>query len=1015
MKLEMIPEINAPVVTIQTMYPGASPNEVARKITEPIEQRISNLDGVDVVSSSSFSSVSLIQVQYNFDKDMDKAEEEAKEAVADLHLPEGVNTPSVSRLRIDAFPVMSLAVVDGKASRDELTRMVEEKVVPALEGVDGVSSVQIAGQQVKKVHIEYKQEQLKKYGLDERTVNEIIKASAGNYSLGLFQFGNSEKVVELNGEIHSLTELKGLKVPAIPSGDGAATPQPGGGKASAPMFAGGKAPVGVPTIQLQDIADIKEVSEAESVSRTNGKESIGIQIVKDPEANTVDVVNGVKEEISQLKDKIDGLEIFTVFDQGKPIEKSVSTMLNKALVGAGFAFLIILLFLRNVRTTLISVVSIPLSLVMALLILKQMDITLNIMTLGAMTVAIGRVVDDSIVVIENIFRRMTLRGEMLKGKELVQEATREMFKPILSSTVVTGAVFLPLGLVDGPVGELFLPFALTVVFALAASLIVAITVVPMLAHALLKKDLDQKTPDTGEDHKDQPGRLAEMYKQILNWSLNHKVLSFGLAIVLLVSSLGLVPVVGVSFLPSDEEKMIVVTFDPEPGQTRKGIEDIAQSIEDYFQKRTGVDVIQYSVGGKNPMRPGKTNQVMFFVKYKEDYENFAAEKDKVMKDLKERKDPGTWESQEAASSTGNNNQLQVNVYGESMAQLRTAVKDIMNTAEKTGSVQHIDSSLSESYDQYTLLPNREKLSQYGLTAGQIAMALSHVGENPALITLKNDDKETSVYVEVEKKHYNTRSDLEKTKIQTPLGLEISLADVVDIKEEKAADTITRRDGKISASITMDAKGNDVSRVSAELQKEIDSLQLPAGVSVEYSGVTEQIKESFTQLGLAMLAAIAIVYLILVITFGGGLAPFAILFSLPFTIIGGLMGLWVTGETISVSTLIGALMLIGIVVTNAIVLVDRVIQKEKHGLSTREALLEAGVTRLRPILMTAIATVGALLPLAFGLEGSGLISKGLAVTVIGGLTSSTLLTLVIVPVVYEWVLGARSKKRAELKS
>lgn len=1007
MKLEMIPNITAPQLMVQTSYPGASPDEVSENVTKPIEQRVQNMAGVDMVTSTSMQNVSSIQIQYDFDKDMKEAEDEVKEALAKLNLPEGAQDPETSRLSLNEFPILAFSMTSDQLSPQALTEKVENEVVPALEGVGGVASVDVAGQQVVEGQLKYKPDQLKKYGLDENTVNDLIKASAGNYPLGLYTFGDAEKLMEINGEIHSLKELKELEIPAVGQGQGAAGSAPMQG-AGAPADAAMAAQAGIPTVKLKQIADIEEVQQAESINLTNGKEWIGVQVIKAPDANTVEVVDGINQELDKLKGEIDGLNVFTAFDQGKPIEDSVDTMLNKALIGSLFAFLVILLFLRNFRTTLIAVISIPLSLVMALLVLKQMDITLNVMTLGAMTVAIGRVVDDSIVVIENIYRRMKAKGEALRGKELVLAATREMFVPILSSTLVTVAVFIPLGLVKGPVGELFLPFALTVAFALLSSLVVAVTVVPLLTHTLFRKGLEEENPS--ESEKEETGRLARGYRRLLNASLNHKWISAGVALILLVGSLFLVPLIGVSFLPGDEEKVMYVTFDPAPGQTEENIINIAEDANDFLQKRDGVEMVQTTIGGGNPMNFGGSDQALFFVRYDEDFEGFSQERDQVMKDLEKREDPGSWGSLDMGASAGSN-QLELHVYGSDLDQIRPVVDDVMKAAEKTGEVDNVDSSLSEAYEQYTLVPDREELARYGLTPAQLVGELGRMGERPVLTTIKQDGKDVSVYLEADKTSYKDKAALEKKKISTPMGQQVALDQLVKVEEGESPDTVSRRDGKLSASVTMDIKGDDVSSATRALQQEVDNLDLPAGVTVEFGGVSEQITEGFTQLGLAMLAAIAIVYLVLVITFGGGRAPFAILFSLPFTVIGGLAALWIAGETISIPAMIGALMLIGIVVTNAIVLIDRVIHMENEGLSTRDALLEAAGTRLRPILMTAIATIGALLPLAFGLEGGGLISKGLGVTVIGGLTSSTLLTLIIVPLVYEVLMKKRKSKEA----
>lgn len=994
MKLETIPNINMPVVMVSTVYPGATPQEVADKVTIPIEQRIKNLSGVETVNSTSSQNISSIQIQYNFDKDMDKAQEEVKEAVNSIELPDQVKDSNVSRLNMNEFPILSLSISNKNQSAEELTKTVEQDILPELESIEGVSKVQASGQYVKEVQMTFDDKKMDTLGLTEDTVKQLIQGSNVSIPMGLVTFDDKQKSVVVDGNIQSLDDLKNLEIPVTPK-------QPQIENQTTPP-AGAGVGVGIPTVKLKDIASIKLVGKHESISKTNGVQSIGVQVTKGSDANTVDVADKVTDKLNKLKKDHEGLKIVSMFDQATPIKDSVNTMLNKAIIGAIFAVIIILLFLRDIKSTIISVISIPLSLLMAILALKQMDISLNIMTLGAMTVAIGRVVDDSIVVIENIYRRMALPGEKLKGSTLIREATKEMFKPIMSSTIVTIAVFLPLGLVKGTVGELFLPFALTIVFALLASLLVAITIVPMFADSLFKNGVKKS------HHKEGHGKLAGFYKKVLNWSLNHKLITFGLAVLLLVGSLFLVPAIGVSFLPSDEQKMMIATYNPEPGETLENVEKITTKAEKYLEDRNGVKNIQYTLGSSDPMGFGNSNSSLFFIEYDKDTKNFDKEPEKVINDLQNMTGKGEWKSQDFAS-TGSNT-LELLVYGDELDDIKPVVNDVKEIMEKNKSLKNVDTSLSQAYDEYTLVADQSKLSKLGLTAGQIGMQLNQVGETPVLTTIKNDGKELNVYIQVDKKNYKDISDLTNTKIKSPLGMDVKISDVMKTKTGESPDSITRKDSRIYASVSGDIKGKDVAKVSAAVQKKVDDLDLPSNIKVSMGGVTQDINESFTQLGLAMLAAIAIVYLVLVITFGGALAPFAVLFSLPFTIIGGLLALLISKETLSISAMIGALMLIGIVVTNAIVLIDRVIHKQNEGLSTREALLEAGATRLRPILMTAIATVGALLPLAFGFEGGGLISKGLGVTVIGGLTSSTLLTLLIVPIVYEFLMKFKKKKK-----
>ncbi|ASS86942.1 Swarming motility protein SwrC [Geobacillus lituanicus] len=1022
MKLETIPNINVPFISVSTVYPGATPEEVAKKVTEPIEQRVEHLDGVTVVRSSSFQHASFVQIEYEFDKDMEKAQNEVKEALSHLKLPDGAQEPDVSRISFSAFPVISLSVTNPDESLAELTETVERHVVPELEGIDGVDSVEVAGQQMQEVNIRFDEQKLKQYGLTEQSVINVIQASAVSLPLGLYTFGDTEKSVVIDGRIVTVDDLKALRIPIAPANGAAQSPMAGGeGMGAAGQMQGMAAGQGaaaqtqgaasgqagtspsIPSVSLSDLAEVEVVAKAESISRTNGEPSIGVQIVKAQDANTVTVVNAVKEKIKDLEKRYDGLRIITVFDQGQPIEDSVNTMVDKAVFGALFAVIVIFLFLRNIRTTLISVVSIPLSLLIAILLLYEMDITLNLMTLGAMTVAIGRVIDDSIVVVENIYRRMTLPDEPLTGKELIVSATKEMFIPIASSTIVTVAVFLPLGLVKGMVGELFLPFALTIVFALLASLIVAVTVVPALAHWLFRNGVAAKRVRA----KERKSLLASWYKTVLRWSLDHKLIVSGAAVLLLVASLFLVPYVGVSFLPSDEQKMIVATYSPAPGQTVDQVERIAKEVEAFFEKRDGVKNIQLSVGGGNPMNPGQDNAALFYVEYDPDVKNFAEEKEKVMKALDERGDKGEWQSQDV-SGTGTSNVIELNVYGDQMEEIEPIVEKVADILRDHDELTNVKTSMSARFEEYTLVADQKKLSEFGLTVAQIAAALSENGERQAIATVKQDGEDLNVYIATEKEQYDDIRDLMKKTIVSPIGIQVLIEDVAELKKGHTYSEVQRYDGRVYASVSAEVKTKDVAAVSADVQKAIDKLRVPSNVDVHMGGVTEDIEEAFTQLGLAMLAAVAIVYFVLVVTFGGGLAPFTILFSLPFTVIGALLALFIADETISISAMIGMLMLIGIVVTNAIVLIDRVIHKERDGLSTREALLEAAGTRLRPILMTAIATVGALLPLAFGMEGGALISKGLGVTVIGGLTSSTLLTLIIVPIVYETLMKWKKK-------
>ncbi|WP_226537040.1 efflux RND transporter permease subunit [Fictibacillus halophilus] len=993
MNMETIPDVSIPYLMVMDVYPGATPEKVMEDVSMPIEKAVEGLEDVKAVYSNSYSNMSNIQVEYEYGIDMDEAKRELQSALDAVNLPEAAQEPTVTAISMNMMPVAALSVSSTKEDIVELTSTVEEIILPKIEKIDGVASAKITGQHIEEVDLTYNKAKMSEFNLTEEKVKEMIQASNMAVSLGLYEFEEGEEAVAVDGKFMTTDELKNMMFPIKPS---AQNP--------------------TPFVKLSEIADIKTVGKVESVSRTNGDEAIAIQIVKEQQANTVDVVDSVKKLIKEEKSKIDGLVIDVSLDQGKPIEESVTTMIEKAVFGGLIAVLIILLFLRDFKSTIISIISIPVSIFMALLLLNWMNITLNIMTLGAITVAIGRVIDDSIVVVENIYRRLHLKEEKLNGRALIREATIEMFKPILSSTLVTVAVFAPLIFVGGMVGELFAPFALTMTFALGASLIVAITIVPALSHFLFKKKLyGEKTKGS---HKE-AGKLSNWYKGILNKSLNHKIITSLLAVILLAGSLALTPIIGFSFMGSEEDKVMYLTYTPEAGELKEETLANVEELEEEMLKRDYIDIVQISVTeNADPMMAmagGGAGGALMYLIFDPDMENFPEVREDIEDYAADIGQSGEWKSQNFAASTGTENEVSYTFYSEDLNKLNKAVKMAEDVMKKNDNLEDVSSSAKDAFVEHTFNVDQNELLKYGLTTGQIVMMLNPAKTDDVLTTIEKDGDTLDVIVQQEQaKQPKSVDDILARQVPTALGTTMPLSELVKVEEGTTLNTLARSKGEYYATVSGKAIGDDISKATSEVQKDIDKLDMPKGVTVGVAGVQADMTETFTQLGAAMLAAIAIVYFILVVTFREGVAPFAILFSLPFAVIGSFVGLLIAGETISVSVMMGLLMLIGIVVTNAIVLVDRIIHMERDGMSMREAILEAGATRLRPILMTAIATIGALIPLAIGSGGGGLISKGLGITVIGGLTSSTLLTLIIVPIVYEVLSKIFKKNRKEVE-
>ncbi|WGT40744.1 efflux RND transporter permease subunit [Lysinibacillus sp. 1 U-2021] len=995
MKMESIPDISIPYLIVMGVYPGATPEQVMNDLSIPFEKSIESLEDVKAVYSTSSSNVAQVQVEYDYGIDMDEKKRQLEAALDNLKLPEGAQEPTIMAISMNMMPVVALSVSSSKEDIVDLTSTVEDVLLPKIEKIDGVASATITGQHIEQVSFKYDEEKMAALGLTEDTVKQMIQASDMSLSLGLYQFTVGEQAVSVDGKVKSVDELKDLLIPVTPS---ATNPSP--------------------FVRLGDIAKIEVEGKVQSVSRTNGQDAIAIQIVKGQDANTVTVVNAVKDLMKDEEKRLDGLNVEISLDQGAPIEDSVFTMIEKAVFGGAIAVLIILLFLRDFKSTIISIISIPVSIFMALLLLNWMDITLNIMTLGAITVAIGRVIDDSIVVVENIYRRIHLKQEKLTGRALIREATIEMFKPILSSTLVTVAVFAPLIFVGGMVGELFMPFALTMTFALGASLLVAITIVPALSHFLFRKKLYGEK--TESQHKE-VGKLAIWYKGVLEKVLNHKIITSVLAILLLVGSLALTPLIGFSFMGSQEEKVMYLTYTPATGELADETAANVEKVEKELMKRKDVDILQVSITDANNVDPsammmgGGAGGALMYLIFDPDMEDFPKAREEVEDYVFNIGQSGEWKSQNFSSMSMSSNEVSYTLYSDDLDKLRDAVKQVEGALKEVDGLEDIKSDNEDPYVEHVLKVEQKNVLQYGLTTAQIVMALNSNTSQEVLTTVKNDGKDIDVIVQRDAKAAATSlDDVLATEIKTALGTTMTIGELIDVEEGTTLNSLSRSKGEYFATVSGTIIGDDISKATTAADKKIDKLDLQKGVTLGVAGVAADMQETFTKLGIAMLAAIAIVYFILVVTFGEGLAPFAILFSLPFAVIGAFIGLFVTGQTISVSVMMGLLMLIGIVVTNAIVLVDRIIHMEYDGLSMREAILEAGATRLRPILMTAIATIGAMIPMALGTGGSGLISKDLAITVIGGLLSSTLLTLVVVPIVYEMLSKMLKKNRKDIE-
>lgn len=1014
LKVDQFPEIEFPQISVEAVYPSASPDDVDKQVVSKLETALKGIEGATKLTSSSYESIGILNIEFPFDTDMDKVEQQIDAAIQDANLPEEATT-KLNRLSFGSFPIYNISFFskDGK----DIEKILKDDIEPELNKIPGINSVSVGGYKDDLVQITVDKEKATEAGLSLSSIKEQINGKYVSFPSGQLSENDSKIPIRVEEKLENLDKLKDLQLtPAAGAASSSNNGQTGGSSAGGPPqgatqgppsttggTAADQAPEPAEPIRLEDIAKIEAVSQQSEKTRYDLKDSLSMAITKKQDANTVEIADEVTKILNKYDDQVD----YTIgIDSAKDIEESVATLVKEGLLGALFASLAVLLFLRNLRATIIAIVSIPLSLLIAAIFLNWQDISLNIMTLGGMAVAVGRVVDDSIVVIENIFRRVR-KSESGMTDEIIEQSTKEILKAITSSTLTTVVVFLPIGFVGGITGKFFLPFALTIIFSLLASLLVAITIVPILAKFAFKK----------VPAEEKEGVLQRWYGKLIEKSLSHKAIILVVSFVLLGGSLAIVPRLGFTFIPNEASKTLTASLELPAATSLEKTSDVSFEMEKMFDKEQAIADVTTSVGARDFTTGLRLdNKASYFLNLKDgvNVEKTIKSLETQMEDIAQDENVDVKISVAELSTGGppSNNNVDVDLFSNDLEALQEAAKLVEDNMSQNNDLKYITNNFSEKQKQYLVEIDPEKASDRGLSGFQILGTVNDQTKPVTVGTLNLDNKDQDVQLSYEE-GLVSKEDLEDVQLFSANG-PVALKDVANVNEVETFTSIQKLDGKVYARVSGQVKGDDVQNVSNAVKADVEKIDLPDGVSLTSGGGNDDTVEIFQSLGIAIVVAIGLVYLTMLITFGKARIPFIILSSLIFVPIGSLVTLFLANEPLSVSVMIGFLMLIGIVTTNAIVLVDRIGQNVGRGMPIRESLIEAGKTRLRPILMTAFATIMALVPLALTTSSGTLISKGLALTVIGGLTTSTLLTLIIVPVVYELFFFKKAKKERTTK-
>jgi HAE1 family hydrophobic/amphiphilic exporter-1 len=990
LKQELLPDIEFPVITVVTPYPGAGSSDVLEQVTRPIERTIGAIPRLELIQSTSSNSISLVVTQFAFGTDVPKTTQEIEDALAKANLPTGA-TPTVQALNINAAPVVISSIAatspDGLEAAAEIAR---REIVPEVAAIDGVARADLTGGLETRLAVTLDPAKLAASNVSTDQIVGVLKANNLTLPSGQINTDGSKTPVSTIGRLTSVEQVQNLVV---------------GSTGTAPNLT----PVtlgSLGTVELESIATT-------GYGRTNGQPALTLTVSKTSNANTVEVADAVQAKLAEIGARhTDVMTITTVQDLSTFIKESRDGLLREGGLGAVFAVITIFLFLFSIRATLVAAISIPLSILTALVVMQLTGVTINIMTLGGLAVAVGRVVDDAIVVLENIYRHRSLGEDRLTASI---NGPREVAGAITASTLTTVAVFLPLGFVGGLVSQFFLPFALTVTFALLASLACALTVVPVLAYLLIRK-VDQKVDEHGE-----PARSIWVrgYTPVIKGVLRSRWTALGvvgLAAVLFVASTALAPLLPTQFINAGSEKTLVVTIAPPAGAGSDAVLEKAIAAEQILLADPDVQLVQTSIPAEgdtsqqafqSALLGRATNSATMTVQLKDEADVDAASA-RISASLAPVKTDG-FDAEVTAGGGFQSNGLRIIVTGPDQATVATTTEAVVGGLSDNPDLVNLKSDLVKATPEVQVTVDPNKAIGVGMTAAQVGNQVrSALVAQDATSVQTTDGQTVTVVVQLDPAAVASVDDLKALPVGTvakaPLGT-IATVEQVDVQG-----SITRIDQQPASSITAQITSEDTGAVSQSVQAELDSLEasgaFAAGTTAELAGVSQQQSEAFGGLFASMGVAVLLVYVMMVLTFNSLVTPFIILFTLPLATIGAFPALYLTGRPIGVSALIGFLMLIGIVVTNAIVLLDLVERLRSEGYSTRDALIEGGRTRVRPILMTAIATILALIPLAAGFNEGSIIASELGTVVIGGLFSSTFLTLIVIPAVYLLVDGVK---------
>ena len=992
--IDLMPEIDPPIVTVFTFYQGANASEIEENITKRLEGRFNTLSNLKKIISNSKDNISFILLEFEWGTDLDEATNSIRDAIsmAERYLPEDAEKPTVFKFSSSMIPVLMLSATADE-SFPALTKILEDKIVNPLNRIDGIGSVSVMGGPIRSVLVDVDPRRLEAYNLSVEQIGGIIKAENFNLPSGNIEMGITDYPLRIQGEFEASDEIENIVIGNFND----------------------------KVIYLKDVATVTDTIKKLTVDeRTNGKLGVKIMIQKQSGANTVSVANEVNEKLEDLiKNLPPDIKIETIYDSSDYIVKSINNLATTLMYAGIFVVLVVLFFLGRWRATFIIILTIPVSLIAAFIYLFISGNTINIISLSALSIAIGMVVDDAIVVLENITTHVE-KGSYPREASIY--GTNEVGMAVVATTLTVVAVFFPMVFLGGLTGIMFNQLGWIVTITVVVSTIAALTLTPMLSSKLLKLQLYKSEPKWFTRKLNSFwGKIDNIYEKTLKWAVRHKTVVIVTSSIIFVGSFALVPLIGTEFMPPSDRGQISTSVELIQGMKLDESKKLARQIEAIIEEKyPEVELISTSIG------TGEGGSILTVFQKSASYIiNFTiklsseTERDRDMFEISDllRKDFDKFPEiakynvggSSMGPSIGGGSNVEVKIFGYDFDETSIIVEELSDRMKKMKGLRDVTISRDKEKPELQISFDKDKMASYGLNTATVASMIRNRINGLTASLYREDGNEYDIIVKYADEFKTSFSDIENINIKTPRGVNIKLKEVASISQFFSLPSIERENRVRVVKVSALLQDVDLGKVTSLIEKEIVNMDIPSDIDTEIGGSAKDMKESFTDLAFLLLLSIFLVYIVMASQFESFREPFIIMLSLPFAFTGVILALYITGLTLNVISIIGGIMLVGIVVKNAIIMVDFTNLMRDRGHTIVQSVIIAGKSRLRPVLMTTLTTLLAMLPLAIS-QGEGAdMWRPMGVAIIGGLLFSTMVTLIFVPVMYSIFGAARLKK------